>query len=151
MPKVTITLIVEAENLYKMTNPTPDDINAKCRLKDNKKQSSPGSPLGSFETDVYLDKEVVWEGKTNDPNGVDKNYTVDIDNIVYDPINNDKNFFNRSIVCGKNGVVSVKVKDNPNLVNQIDVYTINFSIIYPKGSQGVPKYYQIDPRLKGNP
>ncbi|MGB5668262.1 MAG: hypothetical protein WBM53_15610 [Maribacter sp.] len=151
MAKVTITLIVQAESLYKLSAPEPPAINNKCRLKDNKKESPPDSPLGSFETDVYIDQDVKWEGATNDPNGVDKGYSVEIDNIVYVPTGNDKDFFNRNIVCGKNGNVLVKVKNDPNLVNQIDTYTINFSIVHPQGSQGVPKYYKIDPIIRGNP
>ncbi|MBT8307797.1 MAG: hypothetical protein KJN85_12730 [Maribacter sp.] len=146
---VSITLIVNAETLYNITNPTPGDISTNCRFEGDTRP--PGSPLGSYETNVYLNKKVEWEGQTNDPNGVDKSYSVDIDNIVYEPTGTDKNFFNRQIVCGKNGIVSVKVKNDPNLVDQIDVYTINFSIVYPEGNQGVPKYYNIDPRLKGNP
>lgn len=151
MDKVTIILIVEAECLYNKKDPLPPFINGKCRLKDNKKESHPGSALDMFETDVYIDKVVEWEGKANDPNGVDKGYSVEIDNIVYVPTGSDKDFFNRSIVCGKNGHVIVKVKNDSNLVNQIDNYKINFSIVYPQGSKGVPKYYEIDPKLKGNP
>ncbi|NND80127.1 MAG: hypothetical protein HKN53_09515 [Maribacter sp.] len=146
---VSITLIVNAETLYNITNPTPGDYSINCRFEGDTRP--PGSPLGSYETNVYLDKKVEWVGDTNNPNGMDKDYSVNIDNIVYEPKGTDKNFFNRQIVCGKNGIVSVKVKNDPNLVDQIDVYTINFSIVYPKGSQGVPKYYNIDPRLRGNP
>jgi hypothetical protein len=144
--KVEITLNVQASSLYGMSNPSQSDIDGKCSLSDDNSGSSPNGTLEDFLSNVYLNQDVKWKGVTSD-----QGYSVAIDSIVYERQSNDVNFFDTTTISGtggRSGNVTAKVKNDSNLVNQIDKYTINFTV-YQDGNSSSP--YSIDPKLAANP
>lgn len=144
--KVEITLNVQASSLYGMSNPSQSDIDGKCSLSDDNSGSSPNGTLEDFLSNVYINQDVKWKGLT-----VDQGYSVAIDSIVYERQSNDVNFFDTTTIGGtggRSGNVTAKVKNDPGLVNQIDQYTINFSV-YDDGNSS--KSFSIDPKLAANP
>lgn len=144
--KVEITLNVQASSLYGMSNPSQSDIDGKCSLSDDNSGSSPNGTLEDFLSNVYINQDVKWKGLT-----VDQGYSVAIDSIVYERQSNDVNFFDTTTIGGtggRSGNVTAKVKNDSGLVNQIDQYTINFSV-YDDGNSS--KSFSIDPKLAANP
>ena len=144
--KVEITLNVQASSLYGMSNPSQSDIDGKCSLSDDNSGSSPNGTLEDFLSNVYINQDVKWKGLT-----VDQGYSVAIDSIVYERQSNDVNFFDTTTIGGtggRSGNVTAKVKNDPSLANQIDNYTINFSV-YDDGNSS--KSFSIDPKLAANP
>ncbi|MNX73020.1 hypothetical protein D3C86_1043970 [compost metagenome] len=144
--KVEITLNVQASSLYGMSNPSQSDIDGKCSLSDDNSGSSPNGTLEDFLSNVYINQDVKWKGLT-----VDLGYSVAIDSIVYERQSNDVNFFDTTTIGGtggRSGNVTAKVKNDSSLVNQIDQYTINFSV-YDGGNSS--KSFSIDPKLAANP
>ncbi|MNF72090.1 hypothetical protein D3C85_746530 [compost metagenome] len=144
--KVEITLNVQASSLYGMSNPSQSDIDGKCSLSDDNSGSSPNGTLEDFLSNVYINQDVKWKGLT-----VDQGYSVAIDSIVYERQSNDVNFFDTTTIGGtggRSGNVTAKVKNDSSLVNQIDQYTINFSV-YDDGNSS--KSFSIDPKLAANP
>ena len=141
--KVTITLTVNASALWALTNPNQTQIDAECSLSDDNSGSS-SSNIENFESEVYINNDVKWQGETND-----SGYSVAITSIVYEAgVNNDVNFFDNTTINGtggRTGNVTAKVKNDSNLLNKLDVYTINFSI-YNSGNSSKP--FSIDPKLK---
>lgn len=144
VPDVTITLEIEAAELYNLAYPPYTEVIDKyCKMHDGI-HSSDDNPLWEFETKVRPGQNLQWKSKWSD-----EGYTVKIDSITYaygkdnyDPKN--INFFDRMALCGKNGLVEGMVKEN---LQDGDCYKywINFKISNPKG---VYKYFSIDPRLK---
>lgn len=144
--KVEITLNVQASSLYGMSNPSQSDIDGKCSLSDDNSGSSPNGTLEDFLSNVYINQDVKWKGLT-----VDQGYSVAIDSIVYERQSNDVNFFDTTTIGGtggRSGNVTAKVKNDSSLVNQVDQYTINFSV-YDDGNSS--KSFSIDPKLAANP
>ncbi|MNE12953.1 hypothetical protein D3C80_1057760 [compost metagenome] len=144
--KVEITLNVQASSLYGMSNPSQSDIDGKCSLSDDNSGSSPNGTLEDFLSNVYINQDVKWKGLT-----VDQGYSVAIDSIVYERQSNDVNFFDTTTIGGtggRSGNVTAKVKNDSSLANQIDQYTINFSV-YDDGNSS--KSFSIDPKLAANP
>lgn len=144
--KVEITLNVQASSLYGMSNPSQSDIDGKCSLSDDNSGSSPNGTLEDFLSNVYINQDVKWKGLA-----VDLGYSVAIDSIVYERQSNDVNFFDTTTIGGtggRSGNVTAKVKNDSSLVNQIDQYTINFSV-YNDGNSS--KSFSIDPKLAANP
>lgn len=141
--KVTITLNVNASALYALVNPTQSQIDNCCSLSDDNAGSSPNQKIEDFESTVYINNDVKWQGET-----VDSGYSVAITSIVYEPnVNNDVDFFDSPTINGtggRTGNVTAKVKNDPNLLNKLDVYTINFSV-YASGNNSKP--FHIDPKL----
>ena len=76
--KVTITLTVNASALYALVNPTQDQIDINCSLSDDNGGSSPDGKIEDFQSNVYINQDVRWQGATNDPG-----YSVAITSIVY--------------------------------------------------------------------
>ncbi|MCJ7465089.1 MAG: hypothetical protein MUO53_00150 [Maribacter sp.] len=153
---VVITLTVEASSLYAAVDPNQEFVDSKCSLLDDNGGNS--VDVKTFESNVYLNNNVRWVGATKFPLDVDKDYSIAIDSIRHEatpqsdptaPTN--ENFFSSVIINGGGGRssnVNAVVNNNSNLINQLDVYTINFSV-YPKGNN--PKPFHIDPKLRGNP
>ncbi|PWA09164.1 hypothetical protein [Flavobacterium laiguense] len=145
---VEIKLIVDASSLYAMKDPTQKEVENACKLEDNNNGNSPNGTIDDFTSQVYLDKEVKWKGKTKD-NG----YSIAIDCITYEPKTkdpNDEDFFDETVINGsggKNGEVNAKVKNNKKLIGKIDVYSINFSSHNHDSSS---YSFHIDPKLLGN-
>jgi hypothetical protein len=149
--KVEITLTVEASSLYDKNNPSRSEVDSLCQLKDGDHESSPGAKIEDFTSQVYIGHDVKWIGETKDPTEVDKGYSVAILSVAYQSRIDDVNFFTTTAVCGtggRSGNVTAQVKNDPNLVSKLDVYSINFSVT-PQGN-GVPKVFYIDPKLQGN-
>ena len=146
---VVITLTVQANSLYGMNQPTQSDIDSKCSITDDNFGSSPnGGTIENFLSNVYINQNVKWIGNTND-----QGYSVSIDSIVYEPLSNDVNFFDNGTIYGsggRSGNVNANIKNDQNLANQLDVYTINFSV-YNSSNNGTPKSFSIDPKLAANP
>jgi len=153
---VVITLTVEASVLYAAVDPTQSFVDSKCKLTDDNGGNS--SDVNTFQSNVYLNNNVRWVGALNSPQGVDKGYAIAIDSIVHeatpqsDPTApSNENFFNSGTIPGGGGRssnVNAVVNNNTQLVNQLDVYTINFSV-YAQGNDHKP--FHIDPKLQGNP
>lgn len=149
--KLTITLSVEASKLYNMTNPSQTDIENNSTFFDSNGQTSKPGEIKNFESKVYVDQDVWWEGETKDKENQDKEYSVAILSIVYKAGDDSENFFNTTAICGNggpNGKVKAKVKKNDYLKGKTNIYSINFSI-YPPGDAPMKSYF-IDPKLKVN-
>ena len=153
-PSVTITLSVNAAELYETSNPAQEDIMKHCELYDSNKPEkiSGGKLLREFETEVKRKDLVEWEG-VNDPSNSD--YKVEIESIVYAldkeiTLDNSKkeNFFNAIALCSNNGkTVRGEVAENiPTMAGKdlYHIYWLNFRI----SKDGITKVYSIDPRLK---
>ena len=120
-------------------------INEYCVLEDEE-HSSKGWPLSHFTSEVFINKEVKWEGIA-----ADHGYSVSIEKIEFqDNPACYKNFFNSSIIeeqgPGVEKEVAANVKNDPGLVHWLYNYFIYFRINGPKGD----KDYVIDPKLCGN-
>ena len=142
--KVEIELTVDASSLYALTNPSQQQVDSNCSLSDDNNGSSNGT-IEDFTSNVYLDKDVKWKGKTSDDD-----YSVSIDSIVYESNDDDVNFFNDTTINGTgghDGTVTSKVKNDNSLTGKEDDYTINFSVYYKKANA---KSFSIDPKLKAN-
>ena len=157
---IKITLTVEAASLYGANlspNVPSTTIDNACTLKDdnpNDPGSSPTGKIEDFTSQVYIDNNVTWVGEVKDKNGVDKGYSVAIDSIVYEPKDDDKNFFSDTTINGsggRSGNVIAKVNKDNSLIGKLDIYRINFSI-YPPGSgnSNARGPFPIDPKLQGN-
>ncbi|TDE28727.1 MULTISPECIES: hypothetical protein [Flavobacterium] len=143
---VVITLTVQTANLYGMNIPSQTQVDGCCALSDDNSGSSPNGTLEDFQSNVFINNNVRWVGVSND-----SGYSVAIDSIVYEPESNDVNFFDNATINGtggRSGNASANVKNDPNLVNQSDIYTINFSV-YNSGNSY--KAFSIDPKLAINP
>ena len=153
--KVTITLEVNASSLYPIESPSNAEVEGSCSIHDNNKGSSKNGTVEDFISNVYINRDVRWQGSTKNPNGADEGYTVSIDAIMYIPEGDSKkerNFFNFNMISGNGGRlgrVTAKVKNDKKLVNKTDVYRIYFSI-HPREQGGLIKSYHIDPKLNGN-
>jgi hypothetical protein len=145
---VTITLTVEA---YKLYNDQLTVLNA-CTLSDDNAGSSPDGTCGNFTSNVYLNNNVKWVGKTKD-NTTDQGYDVAITSVVYIADPTDVDFFDLATLPGsggRKGNVNGNVKNDRELVGQHDSYKINFDIYPPANSSLPKKSYPIDPKLQGN-
>ncbi|WP_310377608.1 hypothetical protein [Flavobacterium sp.] len=142
---VVITLNVQANRLYGIQNPTQSDVDNCCSLNDDNNGNSPNGTIESFTSIVYINNNVKWVGATND-----SGYTVAITSIVYEPDSTDVNFFDWQTLNGsggRSGNVNANVRNDNNLLNQHDVYTIFFRV-YSSGTDF--KTYSIDPKLAIN-
>ncbi len=144
---ITITLKID-DALY--ANPegkvTGDNLNY-CHLSDDNTDIPSTGSGTDFESNVYIDKNVTWQGDHTDNNSC----TVKITGIVYEPnIDNDVDFFsgetNQS--PGNSGKVKYKVKDSVTQ-DQMDVYTIQFSVAL-QPPNNIARNYSIDPKLKAH-
>lgn len=143
---VVITLTVQTANLYGIDTPSQTEVDSCCRLSDDNSGSSPNGTLEDFQSNVFINNNVKWLGVSADPG-----YSVAIDSIVYESKSNDVNFFDNATISGsggRSGNASANVKNDPNLVNQLDIYTVNFSV-YSSGTSY--KAFSIDPKLAINP
>lgn len=142
---VVITLNVQASRLYGIQNPTQADVDNCCSLNDDNNGNSPNGTIENFTSIVYINNNVKWNGASND-----QGYTVAITSIVYEPDSTDVNFFDWQTLNGsggRSGNVNANVRNDNNLLNQHDVYTINFRV-YSSGTDF--KSYSIDPKLAIN-
>lgn len=143
---VVITLTVRTAVLYGMNTPSPTQVDSCCALSDDNSGSSPNGTLEDFQSKVFINNNVRWVGVSSD-----RGFSVAIDSIVYKPESSDVNFFDNATINGtggRSGNASANVKNNPNLMNQLDIYTINFSV-YDSGNSF--KGFSIDPKLAINP
>lgn len=143
---VVITLTVQAADLYAMNSPLQAQIDGCCTLSDDNSGSSANGTLEDFQSSVFLNNNVRWNGVSSD-----QGYSVAIDSIVYEIKPDDANFFESGTITGsggRTGNASAKVKDDTDLKNKIDVYTINFSV-FDSGTSF--KAFHIDPKLAINP
>ena len=121
-------------------------VDAQCYLSDDNSGSTPNGKVEDFVSEVYLTKKVSWDGAT-----ATSGFSVAITSIVYEDKGTDVNFFDSLIlegkpVGGKNSQVKDKeVKNDSNLIDKTDVYTINF-LVYEGNTASVPLH--IDPKLK---
>lgn len=145
--KVNITLTVSASALYN-ANPqptTPSQLNPYCSLSDDNNGSSSDGTPENFQSNVYINNDVKWDGNTND-----SGYSIAIESVSYESVNNDTNFFPTIILGGtggRNGTVTSKVNNNQSLAGKLDVYQITFRV-YAQGNNYLT--YSIDPKLSGN-
>ena len=142
--KVTITLTVEANLLYDMTNPIREEVDKKSRLKDDNLGCAPGGKIRDFQSSVFINEDVIWEGKTNDPDGLDKGFSVNIKSIE---MKSGTNIFGKDPLPDSGGKVVAKVLNDSKLDGKIYEYKIKFSISKPDYD---PKYFTIDPKLSCN-
>ena len=153
---VKITLTVQASSLFALggTSFTQTQVDNLCSLSDDNDGGN-SSNVNTFESNVYLNKNVQWVGAVKDEKGVDKGFSIAIDSIVHeatpqsDPTapSND-NFFASATINGGGGRssnVNAVVKNNTSLINQLDVYTINFSVY---DQQNNHFSFPIDPKLR---
>ncbi|MET0759583.1 MAG: hypothetical protein ABWZ56_04130 [Flavobacterium sp.] len=143
---VVITLTVQAATLYGMNAPSQSQVDGCCTLSDDNSGSSSNGTPEDFKSYVFINNNVKWVGVSSD-----SGYSVAIDSIVYESRSNDVNFFDNVTINGtggRSGNASANVKNDPNLVNQLDIYTINFSV-YNSGN--LFKMFSIDPKLAINP
>lgn len=143
---VVITLTVQASKLYAMNNPSQTKVDGSCTLSDDNFGSSSNGTLEDFQSNVFINNNVKWIGVSSDPG-----FSVAIDSIVYKPESSDVNFFDNSTITGtggRSGNASANVKNDFNLTNKTDIYTINFSV-YNSGNLFKP--FSIDPKLAINP
>ncbi|MGZ9733772.1 hypothetical protein [Flavobacterium sp. GNP002] len=143
---VVITLTVQAATLYGMNDPSQPQIDSCCRLSDDNSGRSQNGTLEDFKSYVFINNNVKWVGVSRD-----SGYSVAIDSIDYESKSNDVNFFDNATIYGsggRSGNASAKVKNDPNLINQLDIYNINFSV-YDSGN--LFKTFSIDPKLAINP
>ncbi|MFV8367164.1 hypothetical protein [Flavobacterium sp. XS1P27] len=143
---VVITLTVQAATLYGMNDPSQPQIDSCCRLSDDNSGRSQNGTLEDFKSYVFINNNVKWVGVSRD-----SGYSVAIDSIDYESKSNDVNFFDNTTIYGsggRSGNASANVKNDPNLINQLDIYNINFSV-YDSGN--LFKTFSIDPKLAINP
>ena len=143
---VVITLTVQAATLYGMNDPSQPQIDSCCRLSDDYSGRSQNGTLEDFKSYVFINNNVKWVGVSRD-----SGYSVAIDSIDYESKSNDVNFFDNATIYGsggRSGNASANVKNDPNLINQLDIYNINFSV-YDSGN--LFKTFSIDPKLAINP
>lgn len=145
---VVITLTVtNAETLYNYDNPSQAQVEALCTLADDNGGSSPDGNIEHFTSDVYISRNVKWQGETPT-----SGYTVAITEIVYEPNPNDPNdvnfFTSFTSSGGRSANINANVQDLDTLDGKHDVYTIKFSV-YKSGNDWKP--FQIDPKLRANP
>lgn len=143
---VVITLTVQAATLYGMNAPSQPQIDGCCTLSDDNSGSSPTGTLEEFKSYVFINNNVKWVGVSRD-----SGYSVAIDSIDYESKSNDVNFFDNATIYGsggRSGNASANVKNDPNLINQLDIYNINFSV-YNSGNSF--KSFSVDPKLAINP
>lgn len=143
---VVITLTVQAATLYGLNAPSQSQVDNCCTLSDNNSGSSQNGTLEDFKSFVFINNNVRWVGVSED-----SGYSVAIDSIVYKSKSNNVNFFDNAIIYGsggRSGNASANVKNDPNLINQLDIYNINFSV-YDSGN--LFKSFNIDPKLAINP
>ena len=143
---VVITLTVQAATLYGMNHPSQPQIDSCCRLSDDNSGRSQNGTLEDFKSYVFINNNVKWVGVSRD-----SGYSVAIDSIDYESKSNDVNFFDNATIYGsggRSGNASANVKNDPNLINQLDIYNINFSV-YDSGN--LFKTFSIDPKLAINP
>ena len=143
---VVITLTVQAATLYGMNDPSQPQIDSCCTLSDDNSGRSQNGTLEDFKSYVFINNNVKWVGLSRD-----SGYSVAIDSIDYESKSNDVNFFDSPTIYGsggRSGNASANVKNDPNLVNQLDIYNINFSV-YDSGN--LFKTFSIDPKLAINP
>ena len=143
---VVITLTVKTASLYGMSAPSQSQVNSCCTLSDDNLGSSSNGTLEDFKSKVFINNNVRWIGVSSD-----SGYSVAIDSLVYESKSNDVNFFENATINGtggRSGNASANVKNDPNLVNELDIYTINFSV-YNSGN--LHKSFSIDPKLAINP
>ena len=143
---VVITLTVQAATLYGMNDPSQPQIDSCCRLSDDNSGRSQNGTLEDFKSYVFINNNVKWVGVSRD-----SGYSVAIDSIDYESKSNDVNFFHNATIYGsggRSGNASANVKNDPNLINQLDIYNINFSV-YDSGN--LFKTFSIDHKLAINP
>lgn len=153
--KVKITLEVKAKELHKYLKsivppiqPDHSIVDGYCMLYDNNKGKSAKKNIVDFVSNVYLNKNVKWVGRSTD-----EGYTIAIDNIMYhheiiDP--NDVEFFNDANLKGSEGpnsYVEARVKEDLRLINKEDIYRMYCSV-YENGKHR--EKFHIDPKLQGN-
>lgn len=139
-----IVLTIQAEKLYHVDTKDPEyNIDGFCVLQDQE-HSSNGWPLNHFISEVFIKRDVTWNGIT-----ADEGYPVSIEKINHTPskLNSYKNFFEKTDIEGTKGWINGNVRDVPDLVDRLYVYSIHFKI-HPLG--GEPKYFEIDPKLCAN-
>lgn len=132
----------QAQNLFAANSPSQTQIDSYCTLADDNSGRSANGTLESFQSNVFVNNNVRWNGYT-----ADQGYWVAIDSIVYE---SDTNIFDNGTITGtggKTGNALAIVNNNPGLNGKIDVYTINFSVY---GSGNSQKSFSIDPKLQAN-
>ena len=155
---VKITLTVEASSLFALggTTYTQDQVDALCTLSDDNNDGT-STDVKTYVSNVYLNHNVQWVGKVKFPDGVDKGYSIAIDSIVHEASQisdpnapSNQNFFADGTIEGGGGRssnVNAVVNNNQSLIDQLDVYTINFSV-YDQQNNNFP--FPIDPKLRAN-
>jgi hypothetical protein len=138
---VTITLTVEAFNLFTKDEPNISRNGEVLTLSDNNKGCAPGGWIENFQSDVYIGQEVIWDASIKYPKDDDHGYLVKIESI-----SRKFDFFEKAMT-GSNGIIRKRLSENPRLVGQIYEYAINFSVHNP---EGICKYFEIDPKMKAN-
>ena len=152
--KVKISLVIEAFALYEIANPPQVIVDSLTFLSDDNGGKSSTGANEDFQSTVYIDSEVKWIGDTMFPKAADKDYKISIDSIVYEPKDDDSDFFDKSTINANSDdktTVTAKTKNDQSLEGKEDIYTINFSIHPPSKKIGTSKSYHIDPKLKMTP
>lgn len=139
---VVITLNIEASTLFKIDNPTPEQLDKYCSFTDNNNGKSPNGSNEEYTTEVYIGNSVQWLGFTKEAD-----FKVEIESIAFKPERSDVNFFDTEIVKGSKGTVTASVLNDDRLKGAMYSFLINFSIIH--SSQKI-KYFSIDPKLSIN-
>lgn len=146
-----ILLAVKAKELFEAkASGKNTDLNDYCVLQDLD-HNSKGRPLSHFTSEVYLNRNVKWEGST-----ADSNYYISIEKIKYEsnkPTNGAK-FFEKDPILGQKGSNESKhvsaLFSTPDLDNLLYVYTIHFTIYRGEIKLEDFNNFEIDPKLCAN-
>lgn len=158
--KRKITINVEADTLFNFNDPKESDILACISMYDDEdSQINPvtGPSIKTFESNVFKDKDVRWEGKAVESGQLlianpseEWDYDVGIDFIIFMSQPNECNLFKKVVLTGRGGKhskVTAKVKQKDWEDGDIYTYLVIFSI--HKRGNGI-KTFSFDPKLRGN-
>ena len=141
-----ITITVKAKDLFPMPLSEQNVDNNTYLLDDEGFESRYGVSNKNYQTGVYLNKKITWNIKVADKNGDDKDYDVELVEIIHNPGDNNPDFFNGIIPKPGNNKkkISATIINEPSTSDLMDNYTIYFKIIHGENWNTFP----LDPKLK---
>jgi|GEM_PF-2784054 len=169
MGKTRLTFAVEGEQLYNAVNPTETEILSFCAMSDENGVKALRGDIKSKLFDAFINNDVRWEGisvddidiqtiGSGDSFPIENDFSISIDFIIFYPVGDDKNFFDKIFIEGKGNPrrkrVTAKVKSSGLSANDEYTYLIIFTIHPPMAFSldpnlvGGSKSFGIDPKLQ---
>lgn len=146
---VKVTLQVDCANMYQQpAGPVSDAAaDAYLRFSDDNRGSTENPHQKSFRSYVNNGSQVTWDA--NFLPGTSNDYSLTIDDIRYES-ESDDNIFSKADINGVNGKANAFVLPTAPVLPDGDneSYTVFFTIT---PTNGTPKQYSVDPKLKINP